>query len=125
LEKTHLFVGIHSNPLQDSAVQVTMGAIYDRTQEFLGTTDKAIIAFRRIMIQAAKKFRDTGELPPTVEDPSLYLVRGFAAILPKEMDWIEASEDWRKAYSAGPPPEYRYNYFRRGAEPAVAGAAGE
>ena len=67
LEKDKLFLGIYSNPLQDSAVQVTMGAIYDRTREYLGTTDKAIIAFRRIMIQAAKTFRDTGELPPTVE----------------------------------------------------------
>ena len=126
LEKTHLFLGIHSNPLQDSAVQVTMGAVYDRTKEFLGTTDKAIIAFRRIMIQAAKKFRETGELPPTVDDPSLYMVRGFAAILPRETNWIEASEDWRKAYSAGPPAEYRYNYVGRPAAPAVARtAAGE
>ena len=48
LEKTKLFLGIYSNPLQDSAVQVTMGALYDRTKEYLGTTDKAIIAFRRL-----------------------------------------------------------------------------
>src|ERR1051326_2238870 len=84
LEKTKLYLGIYSNPLQDSAVQVTMGQIYDRSREFLGTTDKAIITFRRIMVTAAKKFAATGELPPTVDNAELYRVRGFAALLPKE-----------------------------------------
>jgi phenylpropionate dioxygenase-like ring-hydroxylating dioxygenase large terminal subunit len=107
LEKDKLFLGIYSNPLQDSAVQVTMGAIYDRTRERLGTTDEAIIAFRRIMVKAAKALRDTGELPPTVDDPTLYRVRGFQALLPKDMDWNEASKDWRRAFSDGPPPAYR------------------
>jgi phenylpropionate dioxygenase-like ring-hydroxylating dioxygenase large terminal subunit len=107
LEKDRLYLGIYSNPLQDSAVQVTMGAIYDRTRERLGTTDEAIIAFRRIMVKAAKKLRDTGKLPPTVDDPVLYRVRGFQAMLPKDMDWIEASQEWRRAFSDGPPPEYR------------------
>jgi hypothetical protein len=90
-----------------------MGAIYDRTREYLGTTDKAIIAFRRLMVQAAKAYRDKGELPPTVDDPTLYRVRGFSALLPKDVDWIEASEDWRRAFSPGVPAEYAYN-FRRG-----------
>jgi hypothetical protein len=107
LEKDKLFLGIYSNPLQDSAVQVTMGAIYDRTREYLGTTDKAIITFRRIMIHAAKALRDKGELPPTIDNPSLYAVRGFAAMLPKDMNWIEASEPWRQAFSDGIPEEYR------------------
>jgi len=107
LEKNQLFLGIYSNPLQDSAVQVTMGAIYNRTREYLGTTDKAIITFRRIMIQAAKALRDKGEMPPTVDNPSLFAVRGFSAILPKEMNWIEASTEWRRAFSPGVPEEYR------------------
>jgi hypothetical protein len=106
LEKDKLYLGIYSNPLQDSAVQVTMGAVYDRTRERLGTTDKAIIAFRRIMVQAAKAFRDTGELPSTVDNPGLYAVRGFAALLPRDMNWVDASVSWRRAFSAGPPPEY-------------------
>jgi phenylpropionate dioxygenase-like ring-hydroxylating dioxygenase large terminal subunit len=107
LEKTQLFLGILSNPMQDSAVQVTMGAIYDRTREYLGTTDKAIIAFRRIAIQAAKDFRDKGELPPTVDNPELYRMRGTSCVLPKDMDWIETTAPWRVAFTEGPPPEYR------------------
>jgi phthalate 4,5-dioxygenase len=121
LEKSELYLGILSNPLQDSAVQVTMGQIYDRTQEYLGTTDKAIIAFRRSMIRAAKTFRDTGELPPTVDDATLYRVRGTACKLPKDMPWIEATAPWREAFSAGPPDEYAVDlYGRRTAEAAAA-----
>jgi len=120
LEKKTLYLGIYSNPLQDSAVQVTMGQIYDRSREFLGTTDKAIITFRRIMVTAAKKFRDTGELPPTVNNAELYRVRGFAALLPKEANWIEASEDWRKAFSDGPPEEYRVGFGGGGFQRPVA-----
>ncbi len=105
LEKEKLYVGIYSNPLQDSAVQVTMGAMYDRTKEHLGTTDKAIIAFRRIMIEAAKKLREHGELPPTVDNSALYRVRGTAARLPKDVPWVEATAPWREAFSEGPPPE--------------------
>jgi phthalate 4,5-dioxygenase oxygenase subunit len=120
LEKDKLFLGIYSNPLQDSAVQVTMGAIYDRTREYLGTTDKAIITFRRIMIQAAKAMRDTGELPPTIDAPALYSVRGFAAMLPKDVNWIEASEQWRKAFSDGPPAENRVAFGGRAPQaPAI------
>jgi len=122
LEKTEIFLGIHSNPLQDSAVQVTMGQIYDRTQEYLGTTDKAIIAFRRIMIRAAKTFRDTGELPPTVDDATLYRVRGTAAKLPKEMSWIDTTAPWREAFSPGPPPEYAVNLYGRTGDQAAVGS---
>jgi hypothetical protein len=113
LEKDKLYLGIYSNPLQDSAVQVTMGAMYDRTREYLGTTDKAIIAFRRIALRAAKALRDRGELPPTVDDPSLYRVRGTACVLPKEVSWVEATAPWREAFSAGPPPEYAINLYGR------------
>ena len=110
LEKEKLFLGIFSNPLQDSAVQVTMGAIYDRTQEKLGTTDAAIIAFRRVMIKAAKTFRDQGVLPPTVDDPALYRARGFAAMLPQDVDWVEISEPWRQAFAEPIPREYQAGF---------------
>jgi len=104
-------VGIYSNPLQDSAVQVTMGSLYDRTKEHLGTTDKAIIAFRRMMIQAANAFRERGELPPTVDNAALYRVRGTACRLPKDVSWIEGTAPWREAFSPGPPPEHAVRLY--------------
>ena len=80
------YVGILSNPLQDSAVQVTMGPVNDRTREHLGTTDKQIIAFQRIMLRAAKAFEERKQLPATVDDNTLYRVRGTAFVLPKGID---------------------------------------
>ncbi len=125
LERDRLFLGIYSNPLQDSAVQVLMGSLFDRTREHVGTTDQAIIAFRRVMLQAAKAFRDGGVLPPTVDEPSLYRVRGTAGRLPKDVSWVEATAPWREAFSNGPPPEYAVNLYGRSSaaatQPAEAG----
>lgn len=88
-------------------MQVTMGAMFDRTREYLGTTDKAVIAFRRIMIDAAKRYHDHGVPPPTVDDPTLYRVRGCSAMLPRNASWVELTEPWRRAFAEPIPEEYR------------------
>jgi phthalate 4,5-dioxygenase len=106
LERDKLYLGIYSNPLQDSAVQVTMGAIYDRRREHLGTTDQAIITVRRQLIDAAKALRDRGEIPATVDNPHLSAVRGTECVLPDGMDWVKTTEPWREACNPGPPVEY-------------------
>ncbi|SRR5579884_558861 len=46
--------GIQGVNSQDFAVVESMGPIYDRTREHLGSTDMAIARFRRLMIQAAR-----------------------------------------------------------------------
>ena len=46
--------GIDGVNSQDFAVVESMGPIYDRTREHLGSTDVAIARFRRVMIQAAR-----------------------------------------------------------------------
>ena len=56
-------------------------------------------------IDAAKKLRERGELPPTVDNAALYRVRGTAARLPKDVPWIPATAPWREAFSEGPPTE--------------------
>ena len=53
----------------------SMGEVYDRTQEHLGTSDTMIIRTRRRMIDAAKALRDNGVLPPAWDDPKAYAVR--------------------------------------------------
>ena len=93
LQKTTLYCGILSNPLQDGGVQVGMGAIYDRSKEHVGTTDAAIIRVRRRLIDAAKALRDTGEEPPVVDKPQAYRVRNHWAILPKDASWIESTRE--------------------------------
>lgn len=93
LMKTALYLGIKGNPGQDGAIQWSMGPIYDRTREHLGTTDTAIVRVRRRLIDAAKALRDTGAVPPGVEDPSLYHhVRNGWSILAKDASWVETHQ---------------------------------
>src|SRR5207344_3664234 len=61
--------------LQDRAMTETMGPIYDRTQEHLGTTDAMVIFMRRRLLDAARALREQGVVPANVNDASLYRVR--------------------------------------------------
>ena len=51
------YTGIGSIFLQDQAVTESMGRIYDRTNERLGTSDLMIIRTRKRLIDAAKELR--------------------------------------------------------------------
>ncbi|MGH2519250.1 MAG: hypothetical protein ACRDF8_05550, partial [Chloroflexota bacterium] len=55
----------------DSAVTESMGAIYDRTREHLGTTDAAITQMRRQLIRLARQV-DQGAEPTLPNHPSLF-----------------------------------------------------
>ena len=66
------YSGIRGIRQQDMAVTGSMGTIYDRTHEHLGTTDALIIRTRRRMITAAKALRDEGITPPGVDNPEIY-----------------------------------------------------
>jgi nitrite reductase/ring-hydroxylating ferredoxin subunit len=93
------YTGIPGGRQQDRAITSSMGPIYDRTHEHLGTTDLLIIRTRRRLIEAARAFAETGKAPPGSEDPELYRVRSGQALLPKDVSWVEATEDKRKAFT--------------------------
>ena len=93
--------GIHQ---QDQAITESMGTIYDRTHEHLGTSDAMVIRTRRRVINAAKAFA-TGVLPPGVDDPSIYHQRSGGVILPRSTDWLEATTNLRKAFVSHAPEE--------------------
>jgi hypothetical protein len=76
-------------PGQDPMAQESMGAIYDRTQEHLGTSDAMIIRARRRLLAAARDLRDQGTVPPGVENPSLYRMRSGGALLPRGVNGLE------------------------------------
>ena len=76
-------------PGQDPMAQETMGTIYDRTQEHLGTSDAMIIQTRRALIKAAKALHENGTVPPGVQKPSLYRMRSGGALLPKHVAGLE------------------------------------
>jgi nitrite reductase/ring-hydroxylating ferredoxin subunit len=84
-------------PAQDPMAQETMGPVYDRTQEHLGATDQMIIRTRRRLIQACKAFNSQGVVPPGVDKPELYRMRGGGAIVPKGVNGIDATDDVRFA----------------------------
>jgi hypothetical protein len=93
LEQQKLFCGILSNPLQDAAVQESMGPIVDRTQEHLGPADAMIVCVRRRLHAAAVALSEHGATPPGVDEPELYRVRPFGALLPRDADWRSATRE--------------------------------
>lgn len=91
------FSGIEeSPPLQDAAVQESMGPIVDRSRERLGSTDAGIIRVRQRLFEAALRLRDAGTEPPGVADPAAYRRRGCQLVLPRDADWLGASEAERR-----------------------------
>jgi nitrite reductase/ring-hydroxylating ferredoxin subunit len=87
-QRSSSYSGIQGIAQQDMAVTESMGAIMNRTQEHLGTSDKAIIRARRMLIDAAKALAQ-GDEPPAL-DPSL----PYAQIRSAERT-IAIDDDWR------------------------------
>jgi phthalate 4,5-dioxygenase oxygenase subunit len=83
------YTGIKNGRLQDCAVTETMGPIYDRSHEHLGTTDQFIITARRRMLRAARAL-EQGITPPGVDNPEVYRQRSGEMILPRTQDWWQA-----------------------------------
>lgn len=99
-QRTDSFTGIAGIHQQDQAVTESMGAIIDRTEEHLGSSDAMVIRTRRRAINAAKALRDGGGLPPGVDDPAVYRYRSGGVILPRRADWLDATKELRRAPSA-------------------------
>jgi phthalate 4,5-dioxygenase len=92
------YSGIPSVSLEDHAVTESMGPIYDRTQERLGSTDAMIIRTRRRLMSAAVAFQERGSLPPGVDQPESYRLRSGGVVLPDGADWWQASLPLQQAF---------------------------
>jgi len=92
LERTQ-FSGIPSFPLQDKMATESMGPVWNRSLEHLGTTDKVIMAVRRRLIEAARALDEEGVPPPGADQPEAFFVRSAICNLPVELNWVEASKD--------------------------------
>jgi phenylpropionate dioxygenase-like ring-hydroxylating dioxygenase large terminal subunit len=91
LQRTKTFSGIVGLNTQDLAVQESMGRIVNRSREHLGSTDRAVITLRRLMLESVHDV-ETGGSPPGV-DPSTYRgVRSVDVVLPKGAIWQQAAE---------------------------------
>ena len=65
-----------------------MGPIVDRTREFLGPSDKAIVTTRKLLEEAINTVADGGD-PPGVA-PTYYIIRSAQDTIPYDTDWREA-----------------------------------
>lgn len=90
------FTGIPGIPNQDIAMWESMGAISDRTSERLGASDIAVIQFRRILLDAVKRFEEGAE-PIGLSEPHLpqAKLRSYQGVVLKTEDWrkLGASEE--------------------------------
>jgi hypothetical protein len=93
-QKTHNFSGMEDEtPVQDAAMQESMGPISDRTREHLSGSDAAIIRLRQRLLAAAGALAQGGPPPPGALEPHLYNTHGEQVLL-------ASGGDWRESYGA-------------------------
>jgi len=88
MQKTRTFTGIDGVNTQDYALQEGMGGIVNRSLENLGTSDKAIVAMRRLMARSIEAVAN-GDAPPGL-DPAVH-----GSVRPHD-NYIPAGSDWRE-----------------------------
>ncbi len=99
------FTGIYGIPAQDMAMWESMGAIADRGDDRLGSSDKAIFTFRTQMYRAAQAVAKGAPAIGAEADrvPHVKLV-SFEGMVPKGDDWREigVSDEERAIASKAP-----------------------
>ena len=85
------YSGVHGISEQDASLQESMGAIQDRTQEKLLSTDKGIVMARRMLEEAAKAL-EQGQEPPALE-AATQAVRAAGVLLPVGQDPMAWAKD--------------------------------
>jgi phenylpropionate dioxygenase-like ring-hydroxylating dioxygenase large terminal subunit len=92
VQRRKTFTGIPGLNTQDLAVQESMGRIVNRSREHLGTTDKAVIQFRRCLLDAVRDLQN-GIDPPGSDAKSYRSVRPTDLTIPKDVRWQDAASD--------------------------------
>ena len=88
--RTYLGMGEEDINLHDQWAVESMGAIADRTREHLGTSDKVIMANRRVLLSAIQTVQQGGQ-PPMV----LTAEQAAALTGPDTMDCIAPAASWQ------------------------------
>ena len=74
--------------MEDAVVQESMGLIFDRSTEHLGTTDIAVVRMRRLMLQSVRGLIKEGKPPLGLNTQISYeKLRGEEAIITPETTW--------------------------------------
>ena len=96
------YTGIASLLMQDAAMTTSMGAIFDRSKEHLGSADAMVIQVRRRLLNAVKAHMERGITPSGVDNPEVYQVRSGGVFLPIGAGWVEATRELRRAFVEHP-----------------------
>jgi phthalate 4,5-dioxygenase oxygenase subunit len=82
------FTGIQGIPNQDIAMWESMGPISDRSKEHVGTSDVAVVAFRRLMVEAAREIAAGGPaIGTTAPHVAHATISSFEGVVPKTTNW--------------------------------------
>jgi len=91
--KAKVFSGIGFNfAAQDACVTGGAGIIQDRTIEHLASTDKAIVAARKLLLKAIGDVREEREAPHVIRGPELHRFPHLVVmseVIPSSIDWKE------------------------------------
>jgi hypothetical protein len=91
---TYTGMGTDINVHDQWAVE-SMGAVQDRTEEHLGVADKAITAYRRMLLQAIRDHGDGKQTPARARDErSAQALRGPVAV-----DTVAPADGWREHWT--------------------------
>ncbi|MPZ78364.1 MAG: Rieske 2Fe-2S domain-containing protein [Deltaproteobacteria bacterium] len=92
MQKTVNFTGIEDFLNHDACATESMGAVFDRSKEHLGVSDKAVIAVRKFLLNSAREVQSGREPPHVVRDGRhnrFPHIDCFAHILPRKVPWRE------------------------------------
>ena len=95
MQKSVNFTGIEDFLNHDACATESMGSIFDRSQEHLGVSDKAVIAVRRFLLNSVKELQNGKELPHLVQDAKRNWfphVDCFACLLAPDVSWRQQFE---------------------------------
>ena len=101
LQRSGSFTGIPGTRVQDLAVQEDQdGPICFRHEEHLGTTDRAIVGTRRMLLNLAEQLQQ-GIEPPQAQCPEAYCLRSVAQEADRTTDPLEVWRSGQPSLASG------------------------
>lgn len=93
-QKHDNWTGIETVVGQDQAMVESMGGLVEREREHLAPSDIMVARTRRCLLKAARRFAETGILPPLRDNPALGRnVRSGTFLATRNLDWIAAYKE--------------------------------